>query len=919
MSAPLDYAERYRAAGWLGVIAFDARTKWPPPAGFTGYDGRWPTNDDIARWRAEGKENLGNRVPHGVIGLDVDCYNGKPGGKTLRRLCRQLGAPEKTWTSTSRNDGSGIRWYRVPHEIRDDWPTTAGPGIEIIRYAHRYGMMPPSIHPDTGNAYRWVRPDGTDAGDSDIPSPGDLAELPATWVEYLTGVSANGEKKPSHAKPGSRAKQREKRKDAQHWIIGLPGGAPCEFTGKLAADALASARREHGDAYDHTRDAVLALLRGGEAGHRGIPGVLVRVRDTYVATVSDKRDTNTASGEFERFTLDGAALVLSTPSERAANMCDCPSDDDDDRPAIRVREQLNAVTAEAIDAILERPELGVYVRGRQLVTVARDGSPRERWLRRPPGSPVITPVGEARMMALLDSAARWEKFAARDKKWVATRPPTWVATQVLARTEWPFGYLDAVTETPTLRPDGSILDTQGWDEATGLLYDPPPGAAWPAVPANPSRDDARQAAKALLDPVCNFPFVADSDKAAYVAATLTILARHVIDGPVPMFPIRAPSPGTGKGLLAVVIGLIGTGRPPAAMTYPYGDDELRKRITALAVSGTALVLLDNLSGSLGSDSLAAALTATDWEDRVLGQTEMVRVPLRAVWLGTGNNLGFRRTLGRRVVPIDLDAKIEVPEDRTDFKYTDLIGHVRKNRPRLVTAALTLLRAFWLAGRPRHGQTRMGSFESWDDVVRSAVVWCELEDPASTEEGVGRGRIRAQADDDTEVYGTLLAELERVFSDDRFTATLVMKSAKDDEVLATAVEAAAAPKRTGRVTAASLGATLRSLRDRPIQRRVLRRVKESWLVQGVEAEPQPEPDMADIADIATVTREFFAVEDCEIIEMGRDHVVDVGHVGTAREGSGAQRCAGGCGREVGSPGRLCPICQFGTPEPERIKL
>lgn len=47
-------------------------------------------------------------------------------------------------------------------------------------------------------------------------------------------------------------------------------------------------------------------------------------------------------------------------------------------------------------------------------------------------------------------------------------------------------------------------------------------------------------------------------------------------------------------------------------------EELRKRVTVIAMAGTPLVLLDNLTSSIGSDVLAAALTATEWEDRASG-------------------------------------------------------------------------------------------------------------------------------------------------------------------------------------------------------------------------------------------------------------------------------------------------------------
>ena len=331
---------------------------------------------------------------------------------------------------------------------------------------------------------------------------------------------------------------------------------------------------------------------------------------------------------------------------------------------IILRPDLTGVTDEAIDAIAAQPSLGVYVRGRQLVRVARDGSPPECWLERWPGSPVIVPMASAQVLDVLDRASAWVKFDGRRKEYVAAIPPSWVAQQVGARLEWPLPYLEAVTEMPTIRSDGSILETPGWDQASRLLYEPIPGAAtWPPVPEQPTGEDVRRGIAMLRDPLEDFPFKAESDGAAAIAVILTLLARHLIHGPVPLMAIRAPTPATGKTLLADVIGIMGTGRVPPVMTMTFESEELRKRVTSLAVEGAALILLDNVSGTLGSDTLAAALTVTDWEDRILGTNTVVRVPLRVVWMVTGNNLGFRRTLGRRVIPIDLDAGVEQPEDR----------------------------------------------------------------------------------------------------------------------------------------------------------------------------------------------------------------------------------------------------------------
>ena len=52
-----------------------------------------------------------------------------------------------------------------------------------------------------------------------------------------------------------------------------------------------------------------------------------------------------------------------------------------------------------------------------------------------------------------------------------------------------------------------------------------PGIKWPPVVDGPTDKDVREAVTSLLDPVLEFPFVADTDRAAYVAAIFTILAK----------------------------------------------------------------------------------------------------------------------------------------------------------------------------------------------------------------------------------------------------------------------------------------------------------------------------------------------------------------------------------------------------------
>ncbi len=123
------------------------------------------------------------------------------------------------------------------------------------------------------------------------------------------------------------------------------------------------------------------------------------------------------------------------------------------------------------------------------------------------------------------------------------------------------------------------------------------------------------------------------------------------------------------------------------------------------------------SNAPGSDvlSLAAALTAPYWEDRILGKSETTRFPIRCVWIATGNNPQFSNELARRLVRIRLDAHVDQPWRRDGFRHPNLLAWVRANRARLVAACLTLGRAWIAAGMPRHHHT-LGSFEAWAEVM-----------------------------------------------------------------------------------------------------------------------------------------------------------------------------------------------------------
>jgi len=166
-----------------------AEAKAFPPKGYTGRNGVYPPESQVDRWvRTRGDYNISIRMPEGVLGIDVDAYDGKPGAETLAALVEELGpwtGPEAIFPvrSTSRDDGvSGIYLFRAQLPDGHRWRGELGPGVELVHAGHRYAMAAPSIHPGSGQRYRWLV-DGSDEPVR-LPEPALLPELATAWVAY---------------------------------------------------------------------------------------------------------------------------------------------------------------------------------------------------------------------------------------------------------------------------------------------------------------------------------------------------------------------------------------------------------------------------------------------------------------------------------------------------------------------------------------------------------------------------------------------------------------------------------------------------------------------------------------------------------------------------------------------------------------
>jgi hypothetical protein len=338
-------------------------------------------------------------------------------------------------------------------------------------------------------------------------------------------------------------------------------------------------------------------------------------------------------------------------------------------------------------------------------------------------------VGDRALVEAMSIAADWERFDKRSDRWVRIDAPLAVASTYLQRVgHWKLPVLTAIVDAPTLRPDGSVLATPGYDPATGLLFDPR-GTSFPPVPIRPTRRDAEDAVRVLLCLVETFPFVGPADRSSAVSAFLTASIRRSLPA-APMHAYTAPTAGSGKSMLVDLTSVIATGREAAVIAQGKSEEELEKRLGALLLAGDPVIAIDNCEAPLSSEFLCSMLTQQAVRPRILGRSEAPVLPASAMVTATGNNLVLEGDLTRRAILCRLDPGHERPELRAFESHP--VRTAKARRGEYLVAALTVLRAYHLAGRPGAPQP-LGFFEDWSGWVRGALVWLGLADSVATME------------------------------------------------------------------------------------------------------------------------------------------------------------------------------------------
>jgi putative DNA primase/helicase len=260
-----DSAKRYLK---LGFWPIPVTGKAYPEPGTTGKDG--VVTAELVKHLRSARASRNVAIRHvDTMALDIDGldHDGKNGERTLAQRVKKWGPLPPTWSSTARGDKSATRqvFYRIPEGTKlvsdlQEWVKDTNPdgskvdgGIEVIHHDHRYSVVAPSVHPDTGKAYRWYDPSGQR---SDYPPHIDeLPDLPEKWLEKLTAKTYDAPKKAKPGKTVAKVDEVELSADDRERIARWLGTALDGITAdldELSAKATARLEDYKGQPWDET-------------------------------------------------------------------------------------------------------------------------------------------------------------------------------------------------------------------------------------------------------------------------------------------------------------------------------------------------------------------------------------------------------------------------------------------------------------------------------------------------------------------------------------------------------------------------------------------------------------------------------------------------------------------------------------------
>jgi hypothetical protein len=422
---------------------------------------------------------------------------------------------------------------------------------------------------------------------------------------------------------------------------------------------------------------------------------------------------------------------------------------------------------------------------------------------------VLIPATDAYLNIRLTGAVDWSKPAGHEgKKTERIDCPDKVSRGVIHVPSkfWKDPPLTMVTSCPVLRRDGTVLDRPGYDETSGILFQPG-DLDYGGIPRKPSKRLAEKCLEYLRQPLDEFLYAQPYHESVNLSSILTPFNRHNMDC-APIHCNSGPGSGSAKTLRTDIPSIIFTGHAAVAVIITGDPTEDRKTFFAILLGGgDPIISLDNVPEILyKNDSLCSMTTSKYIQGRILGVSKMGQVSTKFTFMMNGNNLRLGGTLAERSLISYVDPKCKRPQEM-EFERKNLRAWTLEHRATLVRASLIIQRAYIYAGCPDQQLKPYREFRDWERTSRAPLVWLGMPDPCDS--------LRETAENDnanqecTQACNTWKEE----FKTEAVTVQQAVKEAGVRDNLKTALLEVAGIK--GEINATKLSYWLRSVAKKPV--------------------------------------------------------------------------------------------------------
>jgi hypothetical protein len=283
---------------------------------------------------------------------------------------------------------------------------------------------------------------------------------------------------------------------------------------------------------------------------------------------------------------------------------------------------------------------------------------------------------------------------------------------------------------PYLKDGKLVFPKAGYDEVllSWLTKDAP------QINEAMTLEQSKEVLEALLGEFC---FVDAQDKVNALAALLTPMCRGLYreeTSRVPLVLYEANRPRAGKDYLAGLTGILYEGSaiedPPISTEKETHDEEFRKRILGTLRSGRNRVHSSNNKGFINSPALEGLVTASYWEDRLLGVNNNLRFPnTLEISISANSGITYTPDFASRCLFIRLFFSEDDPNKRV-FKNPNLHIWAKEHRSDIMSALYVLVKTWHDKGMPA-GSLPFTSFPEWARVVGGIMEASGIGNPCVT--------------------------------------------------------------------------------------------------------------------------------------------------------------------------------------------